>query len=381
MNEAKPINEAKRVTLIGAGVNLLLAVCKICIGKISHSHALIADGVHSLSDLLTDALVMVTSHYGSQDADKEHPYGHRRIETVGSIVLAVVLILVAIGIMYDAITHIMTEPNLVKPGMIALVMAVISVIANEWLYQITKIVGVRIHSAVLIANAWHHRSDAASSLIVVIGLLGTFVGWLFLDAAAAVLVALMILRMGGKLVWTGLRELIDTSVEPRLYDKIKQVITDTPGVAECHELRTRFAGGKIFTDVHVIVAPKVSVSEGHRIGEQVELNLFQSIEHMHDVIVHIDPEDDEHCAPCKHLPLRHVVIQQIHDALAEVVYAQHIDQFTLHYLSGKLHIQLGVPLSVFPDKATMMEFETQVLPVLKALPQVEQIQLFFYSTT
>lgn len=374
-----PLTQAKRVTLIGAVANLFLAVSKLIVGTLSHSHALVADGIHSLSDLLTDALVLITAHYGGQAADAEHPYGHKRIETLGAIVLAIVLLLVACGIMVDALKHIFVDPDNIQPGVTALIMAAISVGVNEWLFQITNRVGLRINSAVLKANAWHHRSDAASSLVVVVGLIGALFGWLFMDAVAAILVALLIFKMGVSIATKGVRELIDTSVEPDVVKQIETLISNIPGVEECHECRTRLTGGNIMVDVHVIVNSKISVSEGHRIGEQVEKELFEHIDHMHDVVVHIDPEDDEHCAPCQHLPLRQEVLDTLETCLGVDSERVFLEQTTLHYLSGKISIGLVADIDRFDSAADRNEFITDVNKAVLPIDTINEIQVFFQS--
>ena len=379
MTSPLPIDQAKRVTLIGAGVNLTLALLKLIIGKMSNSHALIADGVHSLSDLITDALVLVTAHYGYQEADSEHPYGHRRIETLGSVIIALVLILVAGGIMYDAIMHIITREELTAPGKIALAMATVSVIANEWLYRITQRTAKRLHSQVLTANAWHHRSDAGSSLVVVIALVGAALGWVWLDSLAAIVVALMIVHMGGKLAWSGVRELIDTSADYDVVLKIQKTIRQVPGVVATHQLRTRSLGGKIAVDVHVIVDTDISVSEGHHIGESVEQSLLNDIEHIMDVTVHIDPEDDE-CAPhCAHLPLRDEIVGQLKQQTQNTQYAKLADRYILHYLSGKILLEVGVPIAHCPTPQITEQYHTEWQTIIASFDDIAEVKPFYYS--
>lgn len=378
MTQMNPLHTARQVTLIGAGVNVLLSIGKLVIGKVTQSHALIADGVHSLSDLLTDIFVLFTTHYGQQAADAEHPYGHRRIETVGSIIIAILMILAAAGIMYDAIIHVTSGALIQAPGILALVMAGISVVANEWLFRITQRAGQQLHLPILVSNAWHHRSDAASSLVVVVGLVGALFGWYFLDALAAIVVSLMIFHMGFKLIWSGLLELIDTSVEPAVLACIRNIISAVPGVRECHQLRTRMMGGKIAIDVHVIVEPTISVSEGHHIGEQVTNELLKKIEHILDVIVHIDPEDDEVSPSCDHLPLRGALVQSIQEKLRQIDPSVVADRFHFHYLSGKIYLDLGLPMTAFFDVATMKSYQMQASTLLQSINEIAEVNVFFY---
>ena len=207
--------QAKKVTLIGAFVNALLGCIKVLGGTFFHSHALVADGIHSFSDLLTDGMVLFASKYGSQDADNSHPYGHQRIETAATLFLALLLILVGTGIAWDSLYDIINKSHHV-PEWLALPIAVISILANEGLFHYTQRIGKHIHSDLIIANAWHHRSDAGSSIVVLLGLLGSLAGFIYLDAIAAILVGLLIIKMGWSYGWNSVKELVDTAVEPQL---------------------------------------------------------------------------------------------------------------------------------------------------------------------
>jgi len=329
--------QAKRVTIIGALVNTLLGVSKLLGGLWFHSSALVADGFHSLSDLLTDAMVLVASKYGSQEADEAHPYGHQRIETATTYILALLLILTGAAIAWDAVRH-LTQHQLEHPGLLTLPIAFVSIIANEALFWYTRHVGRAIQSDLVIANAWHHRSDAASSLIVFAGLLGSFAGYPALDGIAAFVVGLLIIKMGFDYGWRSIKELIDTGVETKLRLEIKQTIKDTNGVRKIHQLRSRLMGSDIFIDLHVQVDPMISVSEGHFIAQNVHQKLMKNIPGVKDVTVHIDPQDDEIHKPSQHLPNRKTLEVQYISAWQEqfpVIQTCH-----LHYLEGKLTIDL-----------------------------------------
>ncbi len=337
MQHNERYKQAKKVTLIGALINALLGFTKLIGGIFFHSHALVADGIHSFSDLVTDAMVLFASKYGSQDADESHPYGHQRIETAATFLLALVLILAGTGIAWDSIDEIIHGTH-TTPGFLALPIALLSILANEVLFHFTRHVGKRIHSDLIIANAWHHRSDAASSTVVLFGLIGSIVGYRFLDPLAAIIVGLMIIKMGWSYGWNSVKELVDTAVEPHLLAKIKYIIRQVDGVQKIHQLRSRMMGQDVFIDVHILVSPFISVSEGHFIAQHVHLALVDKIDRVKDVTVHVDPEDDEISRPSLHLSnritLENRLLQQWREDYPE------IQSWVIHYLDGKLTIDL-----------------------------------------
>ena len=332
--------EVRKVTLVGALVDLLLGVVKIVIGVSAGSQALVADGVHSLSDLATDFLVLFAAKHSHRVADAEHPYGHGRIETVATVALGAALIVVAIGISYDAVRRILEPELLMHPGTLALVVALISVLSKEAIYQYTARVARRLRSKMLHANAWHSRSDAISSIVVVIGIGGAMAGYPYLDAIAAVAVALMIAKIGWDLLWKSLEELIDTSLEDEQVEAIRKYIKGVHGVQALHMLRTRRSGADALADVHILVDPALSVSEGHQIGEQVRAVLIEQMEDISDVTVHIDPEDDELTSPCRRLPLRDEILKRLEQQWQGLDLGPGIDQVMLHYLGGKVHVDI-----------------------------------------
>jgi cation diffusion facilitator family transporter len=348
-----------RVTLIGSVVDLVLGVSKIFIGFIAQSQALIADGVHSLSDLVTDVAVLYAAKHSHQEADEDHPYGHGRIETVVTVGLGLALIAVALGIMIDA-THRLFNPNtLLSPGMLALAIAVVSVFAKEAIYHYTMAVARRYRSNMLKANAWHSRSDAISSIIVVVGIIGSMAGLTYLDAIAAIGVGIMIAKIGWDLAWHSLRELIDTGLETERVKAIEKSILDVDGVSTLHILRTRQIGADALVDVHIQVEPRISISEGHYISETVRSKLIKEIEEVIDVMVHIDPEDDEHTAQSTQLPLRDEMLRKMEQAWANVEESKQIENITMHYLQGKIQIELLLPLAILhnaqPDAVKAVE--------------------------
>lgn len=325
--------QAQRVTLLGLCKNILLAVVKVLGGLTYHSHALIADGIHSVSDLLADSLVLVGSKYANQDADDSHPYGHERIETMATLFLSIILVIAGIGIAYDAaLEFYKAKPD--SPDALGIMVALFAILANETLFWLTRRVGERIQSPLLVTNAWHHRSDAASSIVVLLGICASLLGWHFFDALAAIIVAVLIVKMGIEYAWHSMAELIDTAVDEPLKNRIESIIGQVDGVTCIHQLRNRKMAGKVLVDVHVLVEPDISVSEGHYIAQHVHHALMNNIPDIQDVTVHVDPEDDESVCPSLSLPNRKV----LEEALLNPLKQRHpcLCKITLHYLDGVL---------------------------------------------
>lgn len=372
LTSSQRYKDTVRVTLIGSVVDLLLGVAKIFIGFAAQSQALIADGVHSLSDLVTDFAVLYAAKHSHREADDEHPYGHGRIETVVTVGLGIALVGVAVGIMIDA-THRLFNPNtLLSPGMLALAIAIVSVLAKEVIYQYTMVVARRYRSNMLKANAWHSRSDAISSIIVVVGIIGSMAGLTYLDAIAAIGVGIMIAKIGWDLAWHSLKELIDTGLETDRVKAIEKNILDVDGVTTLHILRTRQIGADALVDVHIQVGPHISISEGHYISETVRSKLIKEIEEVIDVMVHIDPEDDEHLPQSTKLPLRHEMLHKMELAWGNLEEAKKIENITMHYLQGKIQIELLLPLAILHN--AQPDIEKVVKQRFKqALADVEEI--------
>jgi cation diffusion facilitator family transporter len=345
LSGAERYAETRRVTVIGMIGNAFLVVIKLVCGFIGHSQALIADGLHSLSDLSNDFLLLFAAKHAARDADEEHPYGHGRIETLFSMAQGLMLGAFAIGIGFDAVQRLLDPAKLLQPALFTLAVAVISVITKEWMYRYTIKAARRLRSNMLRGNAWDHRSDAISSVIVVIGVGGTFAGFHYLDAIAAIGVALMIIKISWDLIWHSLRELIDTGLEAERVEAIRQAIMSVDGVQQNHMLRTRRMGGQALVDVHILVDPTLSVSEGHQISEIVRARVINLIDEVSDVMVHIDPEDDEDTpAPSTRLPLRSVMRERLQQCWQPIPAAARIEDLTLHYLDGKVSVEVLLPL-------------------------------------
>ena len=283
--------EGRRITWIGMGANTTLIIIKFLAGYFGHSQAMIADAVHSLSDFFTDAVVLFGLKAGRRAPDESHPYGHAKIETTASAVVGLILIATAALIGYQAGLHIYLHQE-THPTWLAMAAAVLSLGIKEALYQYTVRAGRRIKSAVVTANAWHHRSDAMSSVAVLLGLIGTQISpnWHILDAYATLLVAFFIAKVGLDVLWSAFKEMTDTAPDPKVLRQINACIQDVSGVLGQHDLKVRSAGGIYQIQVHVLVDGGITVEEGHHIAKNVEQCLYDQIVDTGDVIVHLDPQ-------------------------------------------------------------------------------------------
>ncbi len=330
----------RRVSIISGAVNLLLAIGKIIIGYVGYSQALITDGIHSLSDVISDGLVVFAAKASIQAPDDEHPYGHHRIETIAVIIIALILLVVGISFLYPAITQLIHGARFTQPSKFVLIMAAISALTNELLFHFCLRQGQKIQSSLLISNAWHNRSDALISLIVIASMIGGYIGWPFLDAVGAAIISSIIIYVAIKMLWKSGNELIDAATDPETIQTIQENIEQTPGVIAVHNLRTRHHGHRIFVDVHVQVAPLISVSEGHYIADSAEQRIRQAVPAIQDVAIHIDPEDDSVAPNVLHHANRQQIEQELQQTLQDIDTSITIHQITLHYLEGQLSAEL-----------------------------------------
>jgi cation diffusion facilitator family transporter len=322
-------------------------------------------------------MVLFAAKHASRDADEDHPYGHGRIETVMTVALGAALIIVAIGIAWDAVRRMFAPDLLLQPGWLALVVAAISIVAKEWIYHYTMHVAKKLRSKLLRANAWHSRSDAISSVIVFVGVLGAMAGLDYLDAVAAVGVAIMIAKIGWDLSWHSISELIDTALDAEHVESIRNTIEAVPGVVDMHMLRTRRMGADALVDVHIQVESHLSVSEGHQISETVRLTLIEEIEDVTDVMVHIDPEDDEKATPCGGLPDRAEVEALLREAWATEPIARDIEEITLHYLDGHIEVEVCLPLSRIEDADSARTIAGRLTGLAEANPDISRVRVGF----
>lgn len=372
--------ETIKVTLIGSVVDLLLGVFKIQFGFLSQSQALIADGIHSLSDLATDAIVLYAAKHSHTEADEEHPYGHGRFETVATVGLGIALLIVAIGISIDATLRLFNPEKLLIPSMGALIVAAISIVSKEAIYHYTMHVARKYKSNMLRANAWHSRTDAISSVVVLVGVAGSMAGLWYLDAIAAIGVGLMIAKIGWDLAWHSIRELVDTGLDAERVEAIREIILAVDGVVSLHILRTRRMAGEALVDVHIQVAPHISVSEGHYVSETVRARIIKEIEEVTDVMVHIDPENDEVTPPNTGLPLRRKLMAQLEDQWRGLEAASRIEEVTLHYLEGQIQVELKLPLAILEGNAQVSRdaLQAQFNTVAEKLDDVSAITLSYW---
>jgi cation diffusion facilitator family transporter len=282
----------RRVTWVGLFVNLVLAAIKFAAGIFGRSQALVADAIHSLTDLTTDIAVLAGSHYWSRPPDENHPYGHRRLETLVTVFIGVVLIAAGIGIGWKAIST-LHQKHTAPPGWIAVVAAFASIVCKESLYRWTATAGRRIRSPALAANAWHHRTDAFSSLPVLIAVAGAriFPAWSFLDHVGAAVVSIFILHASIKIIWPSIGELIDVGAPMETQKRIREIALRNKDVLQVHDIRTRFISTSVLVDLHIVVEGSISVREGHHIADDVRDRITEEIPEVLDVIVHVDPPE------------------------------------------------------------------------------------------
>lgn len=373
--ETSRYQQTRFIALWGGLKNILLAGLKIIFGIIGHSHGLLADGVHSLSDLIVDSVVIVASKFGNKAADEDHPYGHGRIETAATVFLALILAFAAFAIIINAFITIAAVHINTMPTQIVLWIALSSIALNELLYFWTKQVANQIKSRLLMTNAWHHRSDSFSSIAVALGVIGTWIGFPKLDAVAAIIVGLMILKMAWDFGWHSIRELVDTALNIEETEKIKLFIKDIPGVQAIHQLRTRSIAGSIFCDVHVLVDPSISVSEGHYIGQEVDKRLIASFPDITDVTVHIDTEDDELINPSYNLPGRSTLQKILKKHWQNLLPETAIETSVFHYLDGKVTIELKLPM----EFSHQTGLETKLKEITATESFITDIKILYYK--
>lgn len=285
--------DVRRVTQMGLGVNIVLSLLKISAGWLGHSQAVLADGVHSLSDVTSDVAVLVGVRFWNAPADDSHPHGHARIEALVTLFIGLMLGSVAVGLCYHAIVSV-REATSATPGRLAVIAAIISIIVKEWLYRYTIRTGRRHRSRAVIANAWHHRSDAISSIPATVAVLAASIapGWQWLDQVGAIVVSVFILQATWKIIWPALLELTDASASAEAVQEIKRIALQTSGVKEVHQIRTRQMGSGVQVDLHVLVEDELTVLEGHSIAREVRQRLREHGPDLTDVVVHIEPYED-----------------------------------------------------------------------------------------
>ncbi|TAH46485.1 MAG: cation transporter [Betaproteobacteria bacterium] len=335
--------DIQRVAIVALTINALLTVGQIVIGLFAGAFSLVADAAHTLSDLVTDALVLVAGRHSGNPADQRHPYGHARIETVTSLLLGLVLGGVGLGFLWSSglrLQHMGQLPSL-HPA--ALVMAVVTLAAKEGMFRYILASARRLQAPMLETNAWHARSDAASSLVVAAGIGGSLAGYPFLEPLAAAIVGFLILHMGFRFALRAVRELIDTGLPEEELARLRRTILDTPGVVNLHDLRTRRMANRVLCDAHVQVEPRLTVSEGHRVSDSVYARVRVAHPEVQDVLVHIDPEDDAdlQMVPPGPPPERAEVLTTVGALLGPG--APKPRRVQIHYLGDRIDVEVLLP--------------------------------------
>jgi cation diffusion facilitator family transporter len=282
----------RSITIRGIFLNIFLMAIKLISGILVKSSALIADGVHSLSDLATDFVVLIGTRLSSRPADKTHPYGHGKLETIASLIIALALFAISLGIIWSAGVSIYRHEHSF-PGYMVLVVAGVSVISKEILFLITRKIARITHSTVLYANAWHHRSDSLSSVAVLLGGIASLLGWGHADQVAAVVVGFMIMGVSGKIFFDGFLELSEHSADSESIEKVEMVLSKEKNISSWHRLRTRKLGAELCVDVHVLVDPVLSVQQSHDISMKIEEEIEKELSRPVNILVHVEPDVEE----------------------------------------------------------------------------------------
>ena len=289
---------ASRSTWVSVGVNTVLTVAQIAAGIFAKSQGLIADGIHSLSDLISDFVVLFANHHSHKEADENHPYGHYRFETAASLIIGAILLAVGLGMVWSAFQKLEAPGSVQTVHISALWIACAALLIKELLFRYMLAVAKRVKSSMLVANAWHARSDAASSLVVAVGIIGNLAGYPIFDPIAALIVGFMVCKMGWEFSWDALHDLMDRSADDAEVSAIRQTIESTPGVLGVHDLRTRKMGDMIIVDAHIEVDAMQTVEAGHDIAVNVRQRVIQR-HRVLNLMAHVDPAhrpDGDHLA-------------------------------------------------------------------------------------
>ncbi len=359
--------QALRSTWISVWVNLFLAGAQVVIGVFARSQALIADGLHSLSDLVADGVVLWAARHSHAEADAEHPYGHARFETAASLAIGLILLATGVGMVWTAGVRLHEGQSLGAVHPLALVAAFITLIAKEGLFRYMRRIGERLKSAMLIANAWHARADAASSLVVALGIAANLLGYHGMDAVAAVIVGFMIVKAGWAFSVEAFHSLTDHALDPEEIARIEGTVRAVDGVVDVHKLRTRRMGDWAVIDMHVEVDAQLTVSEGHYIAEQIAAQV-KAAHRVAECTVHIDPGVVRQLPRLLALPPRVQVQACVHEVLGRTPVA-----LRLHYLDSGLEVEAELATHVSASELQRLQRDLQA--ALAGLGQVARVSL------
>ncbi len=288
--------KAQEVSYVGLGGNLFLTFLKGIFGFMFGSSALIADAFHSLSDLLSNGVVILGIKFASRPPDASHHYGHGKIESVAAKIVALILIVTGVSLFYSFVNNVLDEVTVPQVG--ALWIAAVSILIKEGMYQYVSYMGKKLNSSALIADAWHNRSDALSSVAALIGVLGARIGYPILDPVAGGVVAVLILRMGLKIYFRSIKELIDTAPEKETLSQIREMVLSIPGAKNTREIKARMHGMSVYVDLKICVDKDHTVEKGHSIAADVRSRLEEGLTDVENVFVHVDPCVYEECINC-----------------------------------------------------------------------------------
>ena len=362
----------RSVTVLGAWINVALSVAKIGAGIVLVSPALVADGVHSLSDLASDIMVLWALRHAARGPDANHPYGHGRFETLATLALGVFLALTGVLIGWDGVQRLWSGGT-EAPGIWALAVVAVSIAAKEWLFRYTLAAGKRTGSALLMANAWHHRSDALSSIVALVGIGAAQLGFGWGDPLAALVIAAMLVHIAWRFGAEAAVELVDTQPPDDLRDTVLARLAETPGVVGHRDLRMRQHGARVLADVSVMVDPAISVTEAHRIAEAARAHALSQIDALEDVVIHIEPAGHFDGFGAETAPLRAEIEGMILTLTLAHPSVARVERIGLGYFDDGLTVEAVVALAPEAD-AALTEADV-TLTLRAALPEVSQVRL------
>lgn len=370
--------EAQKVTLIGAVLDTALGFAKILVGFMANSSALVADGIHSFSDLATDLMVLLIFNISHKEPDHNHPWGHARFETIGTAALGAILMAVAGAMAYESLINLFSPANS-TPGWGAIVVALLSVLSKEWIFRYTLAAGKRLKSDLLIANAWHSRTDAISSVIVLFSVLMAMLGFTWIDSLAAVAVALFVGKIGWDLTWNSTKELVDTALPEEQTTKYRSLVESLDGVVDVHSFKSRTMGNQTLLEMHIQVAPYCSASEGHNIGDEAVRRLVAADPDIGHIIYHIDTYNDGEELPDtdNHLPQRTAVEEALFSQLQELAPEASAAHITLHYIHNRIEIELALKANA---NTPAKELEQALNSALSSHPWFGKLNLWLAAT-
>jgi len=342
MTTTKPVDSKVRqkaihnITVYGMLMDLVLSFTKIVSGYMVSSTALVADGIHSFSDMLTDILVLIINRFSHEDPDEEHAYGHARFETAGTLILGIILFLLGASMAFEYGQELLQQQISTLPSQIGIVVVILSIVGKEWQFRFTMKVAKKVNSSLLEANAWHSRTDSISSIVVLIGLGATIAGYPVIEILAAIFVAFLIGRMGFKMASDAIQELMDKGLTHSQQELLKNTLKSVPGIVSVHMLRTRRMANQIFLDAHIQVASRISVSEGHQINEYAMSRLREFERDIRDITLHIDHEPDDSYIQLKLAPQR----REIENFIKQYPELAAYRTLIIHYINQSVELDI-----------------------------------------